>query len=108
MVLRRIGIRSAIKLIFWLSVALGFVQVVIFVLAEIVRGVPASHFNLDFWIRVIIWLALFGANNAFMTGVLAYLYNLITKRVGGLQLEFEPLDTPLEKRKNGDDILDIL
>ena len=108
MVLRRIGVRSAIKLIFWLSVALGFVQVMIYVLAEIVRGVPASHFNLDFWIRIIIWLALFGANNAFMSGVLAYLYNFIAKRIGGLQFEFEPLDTPLEKRKNGDDTPDVV
>jgi hypothetical protein len=99
MVLRRIGVRSVIKTIFWLSVALGFVQIMLYVLYQIATGTPASHFNLDFWIRFAVRLALFGAHKALMMGILAYVYNVVSKRFGGLELEFETL----EKRKNGEE-----
>jgi hypothetical protein len=105
MVLRRVGVRSAIQLFFWLSIALGFVQVMIYVLYAIATGAPASHFNLDFWIGFLVRLALFSAHSAVTAGVLAYVYNWVSKRFGGLHLEFEPSDTPLEKRKNDEDVI---
>jgi hypothetical protein len=75
----------------------------IYVLYAIAVGTPASHFNLDFWIRFAVRLALVSSYRAMIAGVLAYVYNMVSKRFGGLQLEFEPLDTPLEKRKNGEE-----
>ena len=105
--LRRIGIRPAIRLVFWLSVALGFVQVVIYVLYAIATGTPVSHFNLDFWVRFMVRLALFAAHSAVFAGILAYLYNRVANRVGGLQFEVDISDTAFEKRKNGEDITEV-
>ena len=99
--LRRIGLYSAGRLGFWLGLALALTNFVIFmVFLLVVAQVPLSAFGLGFFIRVVIGLVLSAVNSAITFGTMAFLYNTVANGFGGLQLEFEPLDTPDNKPKN--------
>lgn len=101
--LRRIGVRSAGRIGFWLGMALSITQLAIFlVFIFIVGQVSLTDLGLDFWLSLLQVVILSAANSAFTFGMMAYLYNLVSRRYGGLQLEFEPGDTPANKRKNDD------
>ncbi|MCA9915029.1 MAG: hypothetical protein KC496_16860 [Anaerolineae bacterium] len=101
--LRRIGVRSAGRIGFWLGMALSITQLAIFLFFVLVfAGIPLHELGLDFWLRLVQVVLLSAANSAFTFGMMAYLYNVVSRRYGGLQLEFEPGDTPENKRKNDD------
>jgi flagellar biosynthesis protein FliQ len=101
--LRRIGVRSAGRLGFWLGMALSITQLVIFLLILIfLARVPLSELGLDFWLRLLQVVLFSALNSAFTFGMFAYLYNLISRSYGGLELEFEPISPQETKRKNDD------
>ncbi len=101
--LRRIGVRSAGRLGFWLGAALSITQLTIFLIFLIIFArIPLNELGLDFWLRLVQVVILSAANSAFTFGMMAYLYNVVSRRYGGLELEFEPGDTPDKKRKNDD------
>ena len=100
--LRRIGVRSAGRVGFWLGVAMSTTQLLIFlVFFLVIIGGSPTVLGGEFWSRVIISIGVSGFASAFSAGMFAFIYNMNTRIFGGLQLEFEDVDTPPaeEKRK---------
>ncbi len=101
--LRRIGVRSAGRLGFWLGMALSITQLAIFLLVLIfLARVPLTELKLDFWLRLVQVVVFSALNAAFTFGMFAYLYNLVARSWGGLELEFDPQEPKQDKRKNDD------
>lgn len=106
--LRRISLISAGRVGFWFSVATNLTFVLISIIFMIISNVPITSISLDFWIRLIVILTLNGLISSFSAGAMAFIYNMIAKSFGGLQMEFEMVDTPLaEKRKNKEKIVSV-
>ena len=99
--LRRVGLRSAARVGFWISVATNIVFLLIGAVIMIMNGVPILRQPPEFWVRLIIMLALNGVFSALSTFITAYLYNIVARTFGGLELEFEMMDGVVTKRKNG-------
>lgn len=101
--LRRIGIRSAGRLGFWVGVALAITLLTfILSLAFFLGGLRLTELGLDFWLEALRYVVTNGLSTAFTFGMFSFIYNLISKTWGGLELEFEPIPTQTEKRKNDD------
>ena len=99
--LRRIGLRSAARVGFWFSVATNIFFLLIGAIIMIMNGVPVLHQPIEFWIRLVLMLALNGLFSSFSTVIMAFLYNVIARSFGGVELEFEAMDSVINKRKNG-------
>lgn len=101
-ILRRIGVRSAGKVGFWLGVTLATINVVIFFifLAFVLQKMPPA----EFFVRAIVFTFFTGVQTALILGGVAFLYNIIARNHGGLELDFEMPSPPTngEKRKNDD------
>jgi hypothetical protein len=104
--LKRVGVKSAGLIGFWLGAALTITQITIFILMFTLSSSAPPEFllRLDFWVailRIIISVAL---QTAVFFGASAYIYNLISKWHGGLKLEFETL--PVARKRKNDEIAD--
>lgn len=100
--LRRIGVRSAGRVGFWLGVALATVNIVVvllFLLIVVQQNPPAS-----FFVRALVFTFFSGVQSALMLGMMAFVYNLIARNYGGLELDFDMpgQGSDGEKRKNDD------
>lgn len=102
--LRRIGIRSAGNLGFWLAVAFGLINFFMFMIFILFFArIPLRELPIDFFMQFGFFIFLGAVNAAFSAGMMAFIYNRISKNFGGLQLEFSmPVATVEEKDKTGD------
>lgn len=99
--LKRVGLRSAGRVGFWLGVAFAIVNFTIFLFfLLVIAGIPLNLLDVQFWLRVALSLFFSGLNSAISFGIMAFFYNWVSKSFGGLELEFDSLDMPTEKRKN--------
>lgn len=101
--LRRIGVRSAANVGFWLGMGISIIQIMIFLVIVVLIGrVPPGSLGGDFWVRVLMSILFSAANTSIMMMIVSFIYNVVARSFGGLVLEFEPLDTADdEKPKNG-------
>ncbi|MEL6406009.1 MAG: hypothetical protein AAFR81_16685 [Chloroflexota bacterium] len=100
--LKRIGIISAGRVGFWMGVALSVTQLIFLLFfLTIIADISLTDLPFLFWQQMFIGLLFSGAITAFSVGMYAFIYNMNANRFGGLELEFEVMDTPSEpKRKN--------
>jgi len=100
--LKRIGVVSAGRIGFWMGVALSITQLFFLLFFLTVVGeVSLKDIPFIFWQRMLIGMLFSATFTAISVGTYAFIYNLNAERFGGLELEFEVMDTPSEpKRKN--------
>ena len=106
-ILRRIGIRSAGNLGFWVGLAFGLINFFIFMAFVFFVGhVPLREIPMSFFFRVAMALFFGSMQSAFTFGMFAFVYNRVAQNTGGLQLEFSdpvaPPPPPYDKPKTGD------
>lgn len=101
-ILKRIGVVSAGRIGFWMGIAGSLTQLVIFLFfLTIVGNVSITDIPFVAWQRIFFSTLIGGFITAFSVGAYAYVYNLNADRFGGLELEFEPVDSPrTPKAKN--------
>jgi len=101
--LRRVGVKSAASVGFWLGVMFTLINlIIIFTILFLVVGVPPTEVPGEVWGKIAMGIFFSGVNSAISFGVFAFVYNFVSRAFGGLQLEFEPVDTATDKRKNGE------
>lgn len=110
--LRRIGIRSAGRVGFFMGMATSVANFAFFLfLIVVVHGVPISLLGPDLWQQIGLSILISSVIMSFAFGMFAFIYNLAPS-IGGLQLEFDMPDAPRPKRKNDalddDDSIDIV
>lgn len=108
--LRRIGVRSAGRVGFFMGMATSVANFAFFLFVVIViYGVPISVIDSDLWRQIGLSILISSMVTSFAFGMFAFFYNL-SPSIGGLQLEFDIPDAPRPKRKNDtlDDDIDIV
>ncbi|MDQ7027676.1 MAG: hypothetical protein Q9P01_18930 [Anaerolineae bacterium] len=105
--LRRVGLRSAGRVGFWFSVATNMAFLMFALVMAIINDFPVTRLPLEFWLKMAIMMAINGLFSSFSAGMTAFLYNIVSKSFGGLQLEFEMPDSVSNKRKNGERKVDV-
>ncbi len=104
--LKRVGVKSAGMIGFWLGAALTITQITFFILIFTLEspGLPDFLRRLDFWVAMVQIIISVALQTAVFFGASAYIYNLISKWHGGLKLEFETL--PVATKRKNEDIAD--
>jgi hypothetical protein len=105
--LRRVGLMSAARVGFWFSVVTNLIFLTIGFVIMILNNVPVTRLPPEMWMQLAIIITLNGLVSSFSAMATAFIYNLIAKSFGGIQMEFEMPDTMTEKRKNGSQTVDI-
>lgn len=106
--LRRVGLVSAGRVGFWFSVATNMAFLMFALVIMIMNDFPITRLPPEFWIKLAIMMTINGLISSFSAGMTAFIYNMISKSFGGLQLEFEMPDTVTEKRKNGEKKVEVI
>ena len=106
--LRRVSLISAGRVGFWFSVATNLTFIIISVLFMIIANVPITSLGIDFLVRMAVILTLNGLISSFTAGATAYIYNIIANKFGGLQFEFDVVDSAAGgKRKNDERFVSV-
>jgi hypothetical protein len=104
--LKRITPGSAFRVGLWFGIVMATIQVTIFLLFMlVVLRIPPQVFSLDFFIRIGISVLMSGLSSGVSVWFSVLVYNFISRRFGGLQLEFDYSDMA-PKRKNDEFISD--